>query len=263
MAYDNYTALQVDGPDQRGIVTISLIGPGLHAIGNDAHRELVQIWVDIAADPNARAVIIRGEGEKAFSAGGSFDVVEQIMDSHVERARVLREARELVRNMIECPVPIVAAVNGPAAGAGLVTVALSDISVAGRSAKIVDGHVRLGVAAGDHAAIAWPMLMSMAKAKYYLLTNEVLRGEEAERIGMISKVVDDDAVQQSAREIAERLAAGSASAISATKHALNNWYRQSFPIFDASLAYEFLGFAGPDVREGVASHREKRDPRFA
>lgn len=260
--YESYSALNIEGPDELGILTIYLVGPGLHAIGHDAHRELVDIWPDIAKDDRTRVVIIRGEGEKAYSAGGSFDVVEDLVSDFGARAKVLREARELVRNIIECPVPIIAAVNGPAAGAGLVTAVLADISIAGRNAKLVDGHVRLGVAAGDHAAIVWPMLTSMAKAKYYLLTNEVLRGEEAERIGMVSKVVDDELVQQTAREIAEKLAAGSKSALSATKHSLNNWYRQAFPIFDASLGYEFFGFGGPDVVEGVASHREKRDPKF-
>lgn len=261
--YERYSAIQIEGPDEQGIVTIFLVGPGLHAIGHQAHRELVDVWVDIAADDDARAVIIRGEGEKAFSAGGSFDVVEDIIENVESRAKVMREARELVRNIIECPVPVVAAVNGPVAGAGLVTVALADISIAGRNAKIVDGHVRLGVAAGDHAAIAWPMLMSMAKAKYYLLTNEVLRGEEAERIGMVSQVVDDELVQQTAREVAEKIAQGSRTALRATKHSLNNWYRQAMPLFDASLAQEFFNFGEADVREGVASHREKRKPNFA
>jgi enoyl-CoA hydratase len=260
--YEKFSELNVEGPDEVGIITISFSGPGLHAVGLEAHRQLSDIWQVIAKDENARAVVIRGEGERAFSAGGSFEMVDQIVDEWEVRARVMREARELVRNIIECPVPIIAAINGPAAGAGLVTAALADISVAGRSAKIIDGHVRLGVAAGDHAAIVWPILMSMAKAKYYLLTNEVLSGEEAERIGMVSLCTEDDQVQETARRIAEKIAAGSKSALSATKHSLNNWYRQAFPIFDASLGYEFFGFGGPDVKEGVASHRDKREPKF-
>lgn len=261
--YERFSELKVEGPDEVGILTIYLIGPGLHAIGSDAHAQLTDIWNIVAKDDLVRAVIVRGEGERAFSAGGSFELVEEIADSWSARARVMREARELVRNIIECPVPIIAAINGPAAGAGLVVAALADISVAGRGAKIIDGHVRLGVSAGDHAAIVWPMLMSMAKAKYYLLTNEILRGEEAERIGMVSQCVDDDQVQTTARQIAEKISRGSKSAISATKHSLNNWYRQAFPIFDASLGYEFFGFGGPDVVEGLAAHREKRDPEFS
>src|SRR5689334_258035 len=183
-----------------------LDGPNLNAVGPDAHRELADIWPVIALDDTVRAVLVRGAGEKAFSAGGSFELVEDMIDNYASRTRVLREARDLVRNIIEVPQPIISAINGPAAGAGLVVARLADISVAGRRAKIVDGHVRLGVAAGDHAAICWPLLAGMAKAKYHLLTNEVLTGEEAERIGMVSLCVDDDQVQERAMQIAQKLA---------------------------------------------------------
>ena len=136
------------------------------------------------------------------------------------------------------------------------------MSIAGRSARLIDGHTRIGVAAGDHAAIIWPLLVGMAKAKYYLLTNETLSGEEAERIGLVSLCVDDGEVQARAFDVARRLAAGSETAIRWTKLALNNWLRAAGPIFDASLALEFLGFTGPDVREGTAARRDKRQPNF-
>jgi enoyl-CoA hydratase len=139
---------------------------------------------------------------------------------------------------------------------------LADISIAAKTAKIVDGHTRLGVAAGDHAAIVWPLLCGMAKAKYYLMLCEPISGEEAERIGLVSLAVEDEALLPKAYEVADRLAAGSRTAISWTKYALNNWLRQAGPAFDASLALEFMGFAGPDVREGVASLRERRPPSY-
>jgi enoyl-CoA hydratase len=139
---------------------------------------------------------------------------------------------------------------------------LSDVSIVARTAKIIDGHTRLGVAAGDHAAICWPLLCGMAKAKYYLLTCETLTGEEAERIGLVSMCVDDDQLQDKALEVAVQLAGMAQPALRFTKHTLNHWYRQAGPIFDASLALEFIGFTGPDVKEGLASHREKRPPRF-
>jgi enoyl-CoA hydratase len=102
----------------------------------------------------------------------------------------------------------------------------------------------------------------MAKAKYYLLTCHTLTGEEAERIGLVSLCVDDDQVHQRALEVASELAEGAQAALRFTKHTLNHWYRSMMPAFDASLAYEFFGFGGPDAAEGVASHREKRAPRF-
>ena len=259
--YEGFTALKIDRPVE-SVLRIMFEGPQLNAVGRQAHQELADIWPVIALDESVRAIIVRGAGERAFSAGGSFDLVEEMIGDYSSRTRVMREARDLVRNLVEVPQPIVSAINGPAAGAGLVVAMLADISVAGRRAKIVDGHVRLGVAAGDHAAIAWPLLASMAKVKYHLLLNEVLTGEEAERIGMVSLCVDDDVVQDTALDIATRLANGSRAAIQGTKQALNGWYRQAMPIFDASLGLEFYHFGGPDVVEGVTSLREKRDPRF-
>ena len=151
-----------------------------------------------------RAVVVRGAG-KAFSAGGSFDMIEDMTRDDTVRARVLREARDLVYNVINCSKPVVSAITGPAVGAGLVVALLADVSVAGRSAKIVDGHTRLGVAAGDHAAICWPLLCGMAKAKYYLLSCDPLTGEEAERIGLVSVCVDDEEVHDRALQIAHEL----------------------------------------------------------
>jgi enoyl-CoA hydratase len=118
------------------------------------------------------------------------------------------------------------------------------------------------VAAGDHAAIIWPLLIGMARAKYYLLLCDQLVGQEAADIGLISLAVDDADLDARAAEVATRLATGAQSAIRWTKHSLNNWLRQMGPTFDASLALEFLGFAGEEPREGVRSHREKRAPAF-
>jgi enoyl-CoA hydratase len=175
---------------------------------------------------------------------------------------VLREARDIVMNLINCAKPVVSAMRGPAVGAGLVCGLLADISIATPNARIIDGHTRLGVAAGDHAAIVWPLLCGLAKAKYYLLLCETLTGAEAERIGLISLVADDAELDAKAVEIAGKLADGAPHAIRWTKHALNNWLRAAGPAFDASLALEFLGFTGPEAREGLASHREKRSPKF-
>jgi enoyl-CoA hydratase len=139
---------------------------------------------------------------------------------------------------------------------------LADISVAGRNARILDGHTRLGVAAGDHSVIIWPLLCGLAKARYYLLTNQSLSGAEAERIGLVALCVEDAEVHATALGVAKNLAAGSATAMRWTKHALNNWLRLAGPSFDASLAFEFLGFRLADVREGLAAVRGKRPPKF-
>jgi enoyl-CoA hydratase/carnithine racemase len=225
------------------------------------HKELAEIWLDIDRDPETRVAILRGAG-KGFSAGGDLAMVEKITQDFAARARVWREARDLVYNLINCSKMVVSAMHGPAVGAGLVAGLLADISIAAKNARIIDGHTRLGVAAGDHAAIVWPLLCGMAKAKYYLLLCEQVSGEEAERIGLISMVCEENQLNEKALEVARKLAAGAQTALRWTKYSLNNWLRLAGPSFDASLALEMLGFTGPEAKEGLASLREKRKPNF-
>src|SRR5580765_5322212 len=166
------------------------------------HGEMARIWLDVDRDPETRVAILRGEG-RGFSAGGDLKMVEQMTHDFAVRARVWREAKDLVYNLINCSKIVVSAMHGPAVGAGLVAGLLADISIAARSARLIDGHTRLGVAAGDHAAIVWPLLCGMAKAKYYLLLCEQVSGEEAERIGLISLTCDENDLNQKALERSE------------------------------------------------------------
>jgi enoyl-CoA hydratase len=262
MSYSSYERLKIDWA-RDGVLRVTISAPGrLNAVDAVGHRELARIWRDADADDDVRAIVVRGEGA-AFSAGGDLAMIEEMMADYDVRSRVMREARDIVYNVINCAKPVVSAIQGPAVGAGLAVALLADISVAGRTAKIIDGHTRLGVAAGDHAAIVWPLLCGLAKAKYHLLLCEPLSGEEAERIGLVSVCVDDEDVHEKALEIAARLAEGAAQAIGFTKYALNNWLRMAGPAFDASLAMEFFGFGGPDLREGVRALREKRPAEFS
>jgi len=225
------------------------------------HGEMARIWLDIDRDPETRVAILRGAG-RGFSAGGDLAMVEEMTRDFAVRARVWREAKDLVYNLINCSKMIVSAMHGPAVGAGLVCGLLADISIAAKNARIIDGHTRLGVAAGDHAAIIWPLLCGMAKAKYYLLLCEHISGEEAERLGLVSLSCEESELQAKALEVARKLAGGAQTALRWTKYSLNNWLRMAGPAFDASLALEVLGFTGPEAKEGVASHREKRAPKF-
>ncbi|UQN07123.1 enoyl-CoA hydratase/isomerase family protein [Deinococcus sp. QL22] len=234
----------------------------LNSVNAPAHRALTVVWRDIDAAEGVRCVLIRGEG-RGFSSGGDFELIEEMASDFTALARVWREARDLVYNVINCGKPVVSAIHGPCVGAGLAVALLADVSVAAKTARLLDGHVRLGVAAGDHAAIIWPLLCGLNKAKYHLMTGEPVSGEEAERIGLVSLCVPDEELLDRAWRVARQLAAGSPTAVRWTKYALNNWLRAAGPTFDASLALEFLGFTGPDVREGLASLREKREPKFA
>jgi len=250
------------GAPADGVLEIVISNEGRQNAANEqTHRDLAGVWRAVDADPAVRAVLVRGAGEH-FSSGGDFAMIERMIEDEATLLRVWREASDLVYNLVDCSKPVVSAIRGTAVGAGLAVALLADISVAGRGAKILDGHTRLGVAAGDHSVIIWPLLCGLAKARYYLLTNEPLNGVEAERIGLVSLCVEDERVQETALGIAVRLAAGSRTAIAFTKHALNNWLRLAGPSFDASLALEFLGFRLGDVKEGLDSVRNRRPPRF-
>ena len=261
MDYADYQHLLFER-DADGVVLITINRPEvLNATNPRLHWELTQVWRTIDADPEARVALVTGAG-KAFSAGGDLAMVEAMAGDADLVARTMREASDLVYQMLDLDKPIVSAINGVAVGAGLVVALLADVSVASETARFTDGHTRLGVAAGDHAAILWPLLCGMAKAKYYLLTSEFLDGKEAERIGLVSLCVPPAELQPRARAVATALARGSQRSIRWTKRALNNWLRQAGPIFDQSLALEMLTFMDADVREGVRALREKRPPRF-
>ena len=247
---------------EHGIVWLTLNRPeARNAADRRLHTELVEVWRTLDRDPEARVAVVTGAG-RAFSAGGDLGMVENAYRHPEEIGRILDEARDLVYNILRCDKPIVSAINGPAVGAGLVVALLADISIAAESARLGDGHVRMGVAAGDHAAIIWPLLVGMAKAKYYLLTAEFIDGKEAERIGLVSLCVPDDELPARAQAVAVKLATGPRHAIRYTKRALNQWLLQAGPIFDHSLALEMLGFFHEDMAEGVAALREKRAARY-
>jgi len=257
---DRFGSLTFEEPEP-GILEIIISNPEhLNAADARMHRDLALVWRDIDIDDAVNVVLIRGEGEH-FSSGGDFSLIEQMIADDATLIRVWKEAGDLVYNLINCSKPVVSAIRGTAVGAGLAVALLADISVAGRDVKIIDGHTRLGVAAGDHSVIIWPLLCGLAKARYYLLTNEPLTGEEAERIGLVARCVPNEEVYSTALGVARKLAQTSVTAVRWTKHALNNWLRQVGPNFDTSLALEFLGFRLADVKAGLEAVKNRKKPR--
>ena len=245
-----------------GILLITINRPEvLNATNSRLHWELTQVWLDVHEDPDTRVAVITGAG-KAFSAGGDLDDIEKRGKDLAAIAGVMKEAADIVYNITNCDKPIVSAINGVAVGAGLAVALMADISVISETARFTDGHIRLGVGAGDHAAIIWPLLCGLAKAKYYLLTADFIDGKEAERIGLVSLCVPQEQVLPRAMEVATKLATGPQYAVRWTKRSLNNWIRQAGPIFDYSLALEMLTFFSDDPAEGVKAIREKRAPKF-
>jgi enoyl-CoA hydratase len=261
VGFEDYQQLTFERREH-GVLLITIDRPEKYNAADEGmHTELATVWRDVAADPETRVAVITGAG-KAFSAGGDLAMVERMAGNYDAVSHMLDEMSELVYNIINCDKPIISAINGVAVGAGTVAALLADVAIVAEDAKIGDGHVKLGVAAGDHAAILWPLLAGMAKSRYYLLTGEMITGAEAERIGMVAKALPRDQVLDEALRVAETLATGAQQAIRLTKRTLNNWLRSAGPTFDQSAAYEMLTFLGPDVLEGVAALREKRRPSF-
>jgi enoyl-CoA hydratase len=240
--YAAFERLRIEHPGD-GVLLVTLEAPErLNATDAAMHRELSRVFRIVDDDERVRAVVVTGAGS-AFSAGGDLDWIAEQVGDYGRTMAVMREAGDIVRTMIDCDTPIVSAINGVAVGAGLAVALMADVSVIDEDARLTDGHIRLGVGAGDHAVA-------------------VLDGREAERIGLVSKAVAHDEVLPTALAIAERLAAGPVDATRLTKRALNHWLRQALPNFEASLAYEMLNFLGPDAQEGLTALQEKRRPDF-
>lgn len=259
--YARYTRLKFDRPHPK-VLRIRLSSPlKMGAMDAAMHREVSEIWKDVDADPTVSCVLLTGE-DRTFSAGGDLNHERQGVENYDTHMQTMKEARDIVYGMINCSKPIVSAARGWAVGAGLACLIMADISIASKDARFSDGHLKIGVAAGDHATIIWPLLCGMAKAKYYLLTADTFTGEEAERMNLISMALEDEQVEERAVEIASRLANGAPGATRWTKHALNHWLRQAAPIFEASLAMEFIGMAGPEGKEGMDAFLQKRKAEF-
>jgi enoyl-CoA hydratase len=259
---EQFPDLRFDGPDSDGVLQIVLDRPTRkNAVSSAMHGQLGTVWPQLEQEADVAAVLVRGAGD-AFSAGGDFDLLQAMADDEVVRIRTLEETRSILVNMINFSKPVVSAINGSAVGAGLAVALLADISIAGEAARLLDGHIRIGLVAGDHAALLWPLLCGMAKAKRYLLLPEAIDGREAERIGLVSECVPDSRLLPRAEDVARQLALSSPIAIRWTKRSMNGWLQQALPIFDTSVALEFLGLSGSEAREGIRALQEKRQPSF-
>ncbi|MBI3992761.1 MAG: enoyl-CoA hydratase/isomerase family protein [Candidatus Lambdaproteobacteria bacterium] len=247
---------------EHGVLLITINRPEvLNATDAQLHLELSTVWPAVDADPETRVAVITGAG-RAFCAGGDIDMLEGQAGNFPAIAGLLKEAGDIVYNVVNMQKPLVSAINGPALGGGLAVALLADISIIAEDARFADVHHRLGVACGDFAVMIWPLLCGMAKTKYYLFTAEFLDGNEAERIGLVSDCDPGERVVARALEIADRLATGPQMALRWTKRALNNWMRVQSPSYDFSLAAEMLNFFSEDARESIQAVIEKRKPNF-
>lgn len=245
--YDGFERLKVELLED-GILDVVCHFVGKHNLYDEkGHEEMARIWPIISHDPDVKAVVLRGHNH-VLAGGGTPEMIVSVTDNWPRLINVHQETRDMVLGVIECSKPVVAAIEGAAVGGVLAAAIVADISVAGNNAKIVDPHTLIGLVAGDGAAIIWPLLCGMARTKLHLLTGQPLNGKAAADIGLVSVAVDDDKVVERAMELARKMAVQPAAAIRWTKHSLNGWLRMATPMFDHSLALEFVTLLGPDIK---------------
>jgi enoyl-CoA hydratase/carnithine racemase len=258
---NHFTTLQLQRIGCVLRVTIAHPASELNAVDHALHRDLTALFADLRRESEARAVVLTGRG-RAFCAGGDFNWFPELQEpGRLEALR--RDAKQLIWDLLDVEIPIVAAVNGHAMGLGASIALLCDLIVMADTATIGDPHVRVGIVAGDGGVAIWPLAVGPARAKQYLLTGDRLDAQEAERIGLVNRVVAAEKVQTEAMAFAERLAAGAPLAVRYTKLAVNKLLKDALNVaFDTSTALELLTFHSEDHKEALAAWREKRKPEF-
>jgi enoyl-CoA hydratase len=244
------------------VLRVTLANPRneLNAVDGEMHDELRRLFEELKTERHARAVVFTGSG-RAFSAGGDFRWMSSVKPANLYEMR--REGKQIVWNLLDVELPIVAAVNGPAIGLGATLALLCDVIFMADSATVADPHVRVGIVAGDGGAAIWPLALGPALAKRYLMTGDSLTAADAARIGLVNAAVPAGELQDQALAFARRLAEGAPLAVRYTKAAVNQIVKQALTTaFDYSTALELVTFVSEDHQEALQALREKRKPRF-
>jgi enoyl-CoA hydratase len=258
--YSRFETLTIDVQEQ--VATITLNRPQvLNAVNPRMHTELEELFAAIGYDDGINALVLTGAG-RAFCAGGDVKGMDQ-RAREGDRRLPLRGAKRLIQNMLDVEQPLIAAVNGDAVGLGATIALFCDIIIAAENARLGDTHVKVGLVAGDGGAVIWPLLVGVARAKELLFTGDLISAQEAERIGLINRVVPQGKAYDEALALARRLAAGPTRAIRWTKLATNKRLKDEVNlVLDASLAVETLSAMTEDHKEASRAFVEKRAPRF-
>jgi enoyl-CoA hydratase/carnithine racemase len=246
--------LEHDGP----VAIVTLNNPdNLNAFTEDLHEALQDVWNHLARDRSVRSIILTGAG-RAFSAGGDIPGFIRSYEDQTYRRESMRGAQRLQNAMIECPKPMIAAVNGPAVGLGCSVATCCDVVLIAESTFMSDPHVSIGLVAGDGGAAVWPLLMHLLKAKYYLLTGDRISAAECVELGLATKAVPDDKLMEEALALANRLATQPQQAIEETKRAINLHIQAAFQLVSPfACAAEQESFATDDIKRTIDGFKAK------
>ncbi|GGL18965.1 enoyl-CoA hydratase/isomerase family protein [Nocardia jinanensis] len=256
MRYDLPEVLTVTGAGPVRTVTINRPAE-LNAVNADLHWALAQVWRQLAADPDARVVILTGAG-RAFSAGGDLDWITSFLDDPIARDESIREGAEIIEELLRFPLPVIAAVNGPAVGLGASIAILCDIVLISERAHLADPHIAVGLVAGDGGAAFWPLLTPILRSREYLYTGDRIDAVTAVELGLASRTVPPDDLPTAARALADRLAALPAQALNSTKRVVNMYLSQALagPL-QAGFAAEVVTMQSAEHRERLQALRER------
>jgi enoyl-CoA hydratase len=239
--------VEADGP----VRTVTINRPDeLNAVNRELHRALATVWRELAADREARVVILTGAG-RAFSAGGDLDWITSFLDDHAARDESLREGAEIIDELLRFPLPVIAAVNGPAVGLGCSVALLCDIVLISEKAFLADPHVSVGLVAGDGGAAFWPLLGPLLRTREYLFTGDRIPADRAVELGLASRTTAPEHLLPEARKLAQRLAGQPVAALQGTKRVLNMHLAQA--LGGAVQA----GFAAEKVSMETEEHRQR------
>ncbi|MGH8925923.1 MAG: enoyl-CoA hydratase/isomerase family protein [Acidimicrobiia bacterium] len=256
-----FKSIRIERADQVLVATIARLDNVLNAVDQQLHGELATLFRLLRQERRARAVLLTGEG-KAFCAGGDFSWFPTLRTAE-RLAELRRDAKQMIWDLVDLELPLVVAINGPAVGLGASIALLGDVIFIAEGAHVADPHVRVGIVAGDGGTAIWPLLVGPARAKQYLLTGDPVPAVEAERIGLVNRVVPAAELMSEAMTMAARLAAGAPLATQYTKVAVNQLVKLALQAsFDYATAHELVTFMTDDHQEALAAIAEKRPPRF-
>jgi enoyl-CoA hydratase len=238
----------------------------MNALDLATHDLLVETLRRVDRDPRSRVILVTGNG-KAFCAGGDLKAAQDrggaYLGNLVGRPWVHSHGREMIHTVLGLEKPTVAMINGPAAGLGANLALLLDASVADEDAVIGDTHVRAGLAAGDGAAVIWPLLVGPNRAKEFLMTSRMITGRDAAQMGLVNAAVPKEELRDRAFGLAQQFAEQAPYAAMATKAIINQYlWMMTNLLLDVGLAWEHMSQQMDDCDEAVAAWVEKRPPRF-
>jgi len=252
---DHVVTLTMNQPERRNPLT-----------GNSAVDEFLAAIARIQADASVRVVILTG-ADPAFSAGGDIQTMRQQAAPEVAPMRIRQDYRQGIQRLplalFNLEVPVIAAVNGAAIGAGLDLACMCDLRIASERAKFAESFVKLGIIPGDGGAWLLPRVIGMARAAELSFTAEMIDARRALEWGLVSRVVPHESLMETARELAARIVVHPPQAMRMTKRLMREaMHTRLDTLLELSAAYQALAHKTPEHAEAVSAFLEKRTPRF-